>query len=342
MDEFVCLRMIQMNGVDLAQFQFDFDMSFAVFFMNPDGAIYGRYGTRADRPDEADRFVSLEGLAASMEAALALHRNYPGNADVLQGKKGPKPEYARAELYPQLTKYTPKINYENEVAKSCIHCHQIHNAERQELRDAGKSIPDVVLYPYPIPDVVGIRFDPDTRATVAEVAPNSPADLIDLQPGDQMLKANEQPLVSMADFQWVLHHASPGGATIPIKLWRQGKVATLDLVLEDGWRKKTDFTWRVSTWDLRRMVLGGMVLEPDKSAPTGLAVKGAGKYGEHGVARRAGVREGDVILEIAGIHEPSTEAQVIAHLLSTTKKGDSVAVSIRRNGKEMSFTFNAQ
>ena len=61
MNEFVCLRMIQMNGVDLAQF--DYDMSFAVFFMNPDGTIYGRYGTRNARPDEADRDFFLYDLS---------------------------------------------------------------------------------------------------------------------------------------------------------------------------------------------------------------------------------------------------------------------------------------
>ena len=149
MDQFICLRMIQMNGVDLARFQFDYDMSFAVIFMNADGMIYGRFGTRDAKPEEADRDISLEGMRAAMEAVLALHRNYPDNAASLVAKRGPTPRYPTAEQYPKMKEYTPQINYDNEVAKSCIHCHQIHDAERQEFRDAFQPVPPEILYPYP-------------------------------------------------------------------------------------------------------------------------------------------------------------------------------------------------
>jgi hypothetical protein len=44
MEQFVCVRMIQANGMDLSWFQFDYDQTFAVFFMNADKTIYGRFG----------------------------------------------------------------------------------------------------------------------------------------------------------------------------------------------------------------------------------------------------------------------------------------------------------
>lgn len=345
MDEFVCLRIIQMNGVDLSLFQFDYDMSFGVFFLNADETIYGRYGTRSERPENADKDISLSGLKAAMEASLALHRNYPGNQESLLGKRGPEPKHARAELYPQLQKYTPKINYGNEVAKSCIHCHQVHNAERQGLRDAGKLIPDEVLYLYPMPSVIGLELDPATRATVRRVEAGSLASAAGFQAGDNLLTAAGQPLISQADLQWVLQQTSSAGEAIPFTVRRAGNKVELTVMPENGWRKRTDFGWRVSTWDLRRMALGGMVMiENEKAGPgeVGLKVKGVGKYGGHAVARKAGVREGDEIVEISGISGKSTEAEVIAHILETTKTGDPVSLRVRRGSRVVDLEYLSQ
>lgn len=346
MDEFVCLRIIQFNGVDLSLFQFDYDMSFAVFFLNADGTIYGRYGTRNERPEKADSQISMEGMRKAMEASLALHRDYPGNAELLKAKRGPAPEHSRPEQYPQLSKYTPKINYGNQVAKSCIHCHQVHNAERQGLRDAKQPIPDEVLYLYPMPSVVGFSLDPESRATVKSVLSDSPAGKAGLSVGDELLFAAGQPLVSVADFQWVLQNTPGAGGSIPLKVRRAGEVREIPLRLENGWRKRTDFGWRVSTWDLRRMTLGGMVFETDETGvatPLKLSVKGAGRYGAHAVARKAGVREGDRIVSIAGLSgNPATEAEVIAHILETTEKGDSIDVVVKRGEKEIPISFRTQ
>ena len=345
MDEFVCLRMIQMNGVDLVQFQFDYDMSFAVIFMNPDGTIYGRYGTRNSKPEGAENNISIEGMRSALEATLALHKGYPANAELFAAKKGGSPSYPTAEQYPKMKDYTPKINYGNQVAKSCIHCHQIHDAERQMLRDAGKLIPDEILHLYPMPQWVGIELDPKKRASVSKVEPNSPAAAAGVKPGDEILFAGGQPLVSVADFQWVLNATPASGATIPLKARRAGKAEALVLSLVDGWRKKADFTWRVSTWDLRRIALGGMILLPDESGnatPTGIYVKNAGKYGNHAVARKAGARPDDKIVEIAGISGATTEAEVISKILDATKKGEPVTVKVKRGGKLIEYSYKTQ
>jgi len=49
MDQFVCVRLVQANGLDLELFQFDYDLTFSIFFMNGDKTIYGRYGTRSSQ-----------------------------------------------------------------------------------------------------------------------------------------------------------------------------------------------------------------------------------------------------------------------------------------------------
>ena len=54
-DQFVCVRLIQMGGVDLATFQFDPFLSWSVFFMNADKTIYGRFGSAHPQAKRAKR-----------------------------------------------------------------------------------------------------------------------------------------------------------------------------------------------------------------------------------------------------------------------------------------------
>ena len=123
MDQFVSVRMIQMNGVDLKTFQFDYDMTFAVFFMNADKTIYGRYGSRSDIK-EAQREISMESLVEALKGALELHKGYPRNKKTLALKQGLPTRYSVPEDYLLLqTKYTSSLDFNGEVAKSCIHCH---------------------------------------------------------------------------------------------------------------------------------------------------------------------------------------------------------------------------
>ena len=54
MGRFVCVRLVQANAMDLTLFQFDYDLTFAAFFMNADRTIYGRYGSRSARNPSSD------------------------------------------------------------------------------------------------------------------------------------------------------------------------------------------------------------------------------------------------------------------------------------------------
>ena len=94
LDKFVCARQVSTNGLDLDTFQFDTDQSFAVFMLNADGTIYGRFGTRSHRTDWLND-VSLPGLAKAMQGALDLHANYPSNKASLAGKRGKPLEVVR-------------------------------------------------------------------------------------------------------------------------------------------------------------------------------------------------------------------------------------------------------
>ena len=93
--------------MDLSLFQFDFDQTWAVFFLNADRTIYGRYGSRSSR--DAMQDVSIEGFAKAAEAALEVHARYPSNKASLGGKNGPAPRFATPEGYPSLERYTATV-----------------------------------------------------------------------------------------------------------------------------------------------------------------------------------------------------------------------------------------
>ncbi len=187
LEQFVCVRQVSTNGLDLSQFQYDTDQSFAVFMLNADGTVYGRFGTRSHRTEWYGD-VSLPGLAKALQGALDLHADYPNNRSLVEGKRGGKPEVASPEQYPSLKdKFTDALNYEGDVAKSCIHCHQIGDAQRQYYWSQKLPIPQKVLFPYPHPKSIGLILDPKERATVTSVTAGSPAESSGLREGDKIL-----------------------------------------------------------------------------------------------------------------------------------------------------------
>ncbi len=337
--------MIQGNGIDLSLFQFDYDLTFAAFFMNADRTIYGRYGTRPGH-DDPGKNISLQGFIASLEAALKLHGNYPEGKETLLLKSGRESRYPTPERYPSLRKFSPGIDYDGQVARSCIHCHQISTAEHLIHRSSREPFPGKALFAWPMPDVIGLEMHPDHCATIKNVKPASPAQRAGLKAGDEIIALAGQPMLSTADIQWVLHNAGEE-ARVNAVARRGDKKLNLQLILAQGWRRKDDVSWRGSSWDLRRVVLGGMRLKPlpearkRKEGLPGMALHVAhlGQHGEHGAAYRAGLRKGDILFSFDGRDDLLTESSVLAHGLQKRKSGDRITVRILRGKRRLEFKF---
>lgn len=351
MDRFVCVRIVQANGLDLSLFQFDYDLTFAVFFMNADRTIYGRYGSRSSMK-EASKDISLEGLRKALAAALELHGQYPANRDSLRGKTGPKPRFAVPEQFPSLRgRYKSELDYSGMVVQSCIHCHQVRDAERQVFRAARKPVPDEALFPWPMPDAVGLELDPREKANVERVVAGSPADRAGFRPGDEIVVLEGQPVLSIADVQWVLHNAA-ASAKLRASVQRGGRRVELTLALDEGWRRKSDLSWRPTTWNLRRMATGGLVLEEipaeerrgsgRPAASPALRIKHVGQFGAHAVAKRAGFQKGDVIVSFDGRSDLMSESDLLAYALQNRMPGERVSVVVLRNGKRVTLNLPLQ
>jgi hypothetical protein len=352
LEQFVCVRLVSTNGLDLSLFQFDYDQSFAVFFLNADGTIYGRFGTRSHRTQWSGD-VSIEGLARALEGALALHKDYPNNEDELAGKKGMPPAVPSPEKYAVFRgRYESKLNYDAPVVRQCIHCHQIGDARRQMYRERRDSIPEEVLFPYPHPRAVGLILDPHERATVQRVEAATPAGEAGFEKGDVILKLAGQPLLSIADVQWVLQQTDAGGGDVGAEIRRGDRRLDLTLTLEPGWRRRDDISWRATTWELRRIATGGMLLEavPDaersEAGPptTGMALKvrHVGQYPPHDAAKKAGFRAGDVIVALGEHADLVRETDFIDTALREYRIGQMMPVALLRGGKRLVLDLRMQ
>lgn len=352
LDKFVRVRVVGTNGLDLSLFQFDTDQSFTAFLLNADGTIYGRFGTRSHRTEWIGD-VSLEGMAQALEGALELHADFPANKASLAAKRGPKPEIASPELFPELKeKYTSSLNYKGNVVQSCIHCHQIGDAQRDMIRSRRQPIPDQVLFPYPHPKALGMVLNPKERATIAEVTAESLAAEAGFRAEDRIETLAGQPILSMADVQWVLHQTDAAGGSVNALVQRGGKSVPVTLKLPAGWRRLDDIAWRSSSWGLRRMATGGLftvAMTPEERKAAGvpesgmaLLVKHVGQYGPHATAKQAGFQNGDIITEFDGRSDLSREADLLAHGVTQHFPGDTVKVKILRGGQPRQLTLPLQ
>lgn len=321
LDRFVCVRVIQANALDLAAFQFDFGLTWAILFMNPDKTVYGRYGSRSRAEGSED--VSVEGFRKAAEAAIELHRGYPANKASLAGKSGPAPRHPTPRGYPPLREYPPAVVPERGERNNptCLHCHQIQGAEYGIFREAGKPIPDGVLWTWPMPDALGISLDVKERATVKSVAAGSPGAKAGFKAGDEILRLEGQPVISIADVQWVLERAKDGDS-LRAEVRRGDQTETITLALPPGWRRSGDFSWRDATWGAFRPDMNGV------AEGGGIRITYAGP----GIAS-AGFQKDDLIAEVDG-RRFATFSLLLAYVAQERRPGEKMSVTVLRSRAE--------
>ncbi len=352
LDLFVCVRVINANALDLARFQFDYDLSFSAMMFNGDGTVYGRFGSWQHQQDPLDKTTA--GFKKALTAALALHQAWPANRQDLAGKQGAAMPYATPVEFPTLSaKYGSKLDWDGKVVQSCVHCHMIGDAVRTHFRNQPAGLPLEWIYPQPSLAVLGGVLATDDMARVISVIPDTPAAAAGLQPGDHLMSMNHQPLISTADVAWVLHRA-PDAGTLPMVVRRPGGADSLpmDLKLSAGWRRQSDISRRAGTWPMRAMAFGGMQMEDiDDTERTrlGLArdsmalrIRHVGQYGPHAAAKNEGFMAQDILVQVGTLTSRLTESALIGHLLTHQKPGQKLPAQVLRDRVRLSFQLPQQ
>ncbi len=362
LDQFVCVRVVQLAGVSEKVFQFDQNLTWAAFMMNADKTIYGRYGSQLKyigfKQANPPVYFTVSGFKKALTGALELHKGQGpfGNKKALQkalkGKTGPDPLWKTPEEIPWIRNFRGKglgkFSPQRLFAQRCVQCHHSWNGKIFSLRAAKKPIPDRLIWAYPMPNLLGLNLDPDERATVQSVTPNSQAEKGGFKKGDEILTLGGQPMLSIADVQWVLHWAEDG-SKVSAKLLRGGKETKATLMLTKDWRKNRGFLGRVSPFAMRRDLVAftRVALSPGQRTKLGIAkgkmplqtgyVRPAPPAGP--AFAKSGLRRGDVIVALNGLDHLTTPDDFILYLIRETRPGQTVEFKVLRQGKPTTFSF---
>lgn len=338
MERFVCVRAVRMKGKELGLFQFDWDMSWAVMFLNADRTVYGRYGTRTGTPQGPEERASVAGLCAALEGALEVHAAYPANKASLREKTGPGFSGRDVEDLPY---FRGRVQ---DTPRSCIHCHQVWEGVRDEWRAAKKELTDEQLYVWPVPDRLGLVLEADERATVRTVEKGSAAELAGFRETDRILAMDGQPILSQADVQWVLHRAkTPGAVTVEVQR-AGGEKEFLSLALAKGWRRGTDLSWRASSFVLRMRFRCDDLTDAER-AKLGLGTDVLALRVRHtdpkGEAARQGLKAGEVIVQVDDRKERMSETDFLAYVNQERRRGEKVVLQVMEGKKRRRHELKA-
>ena len=284
---------------------------------------------------------------------LALHAEYPKNKAELAAKRGPAPEFPTAREVPaccgastvRTLDYSGNVVQELHPLPSGGRCSapMVPRPSRTVPAESALSLPTPkVAWPDPGSERAGVRCACRTGFAGEQSG---------FRPG-RAARLDGQPLLSIADMQWVLHQASPEGASIKADVRRGSRNVQLSLTLAKGWRQRDDISWRASSWGFRRMVTGGMLLvntPPEQRKTLGLSesamalsVEHLGEFSPHDIAKRAGFRKGDILTSFDGKTSLTRESDLMAYALTQCQPDARVPVTVLRAGTKLAMDLPMQ
>ncbi len=307
------VRLTRIDGLDLSLFEFDYDLTMMIFFMDAQENMYARYGGRDAK--SADARQSLDGLRYTMQSVLAMHQIkekefVPRTKEALKSARG--------------------------GGGGCMHCHHVRERLNDELKRQGKWTRDM-FYRYPLPENVGIELDVQRSNIVKRVEEKSPAHASGLKSGDLVKRLNGMPIHSFGDAQFALDHA-PSIGVIDIA-WRRGdQLLHGKLALTAGWRK-SEVLWRPAVqWFIPTARISGTDLDTDERKALGFTDKQLAFRQRDAIAKQArdaGILPGDIIF---GVDDRKLDMDVngFQHYIQRNYfAGDRVIVNLLRDGKRM-------
>ena len=333
--DFVCVRLGQMNQVDLARFEFDYDTTWTSFFLDADLNVYSRYGGRDERV--ADARMSRESLLHTMSEVLRVH------ARIRQSQPVDVPGLLRAEMQPVTAKSTTpeEIPLLKDNHEGCVHCHQVQEYRLLQAYQDGQ-FERRMLFGYPLPERLGLQLSRKSGHEVERLTPDSSATVAGLKPNDIIRRLNGIPIRSEYDIRWALHRAAgdqPISVVVDRKMGDLHSSINLSLIPRGSWRQ-SELGWRKSLrsvplqlgflgYSLGRDAVQQLGFPEDKSLVKVISLR------PPGLGKNLQLQKGDLITAVGGQTGFQTFEQFKSKLLELYQPGDLVEVEILRDGKSM-------
>jgi len=291
----VCVRITNINDVDLSWLTFDFDLTMAFVIASPDGTVHHRYGGRDDVSP-----MNLETLIDVMREGAETHREY---------LRSPSPPPATPPL--RIRELVAKdLTGQMRTTNGCYHCHHVREAV-QYAATRRRAWDPSQYWIYPTAERFGVVLDQRRQNQVQQVRAGSPAMKAGITIGDRLHSLGGKRVLTKYDVQFVLDALTGGPVALPFALDRDGRSITGTLALAGGWKVSDphEYDWRVNnvyTEHMRKYLPApGVVGERlTGSALTAIGLPADGfalrvkntNYGTH----LSGIRRGDIILGIGG------------------------------------------
>lgn len=332
MEQYVLLRIMTLDGIDLNLFEFDRHNALYFFMINADEHIYMRYGGRD--AESATSYLDFESLELALDLGLEQHRRYQAGDFIPQPKKAP--------LYPKEIQTLKTEVIDN---NRCVECHLVGDFRITEKETAGELVKAKHMYQSPDIKTIGIHLDvpkglevKETHLAVADAG---------MQPGDLITHLNNHPIFTFGDLQFEYNKVERTATEIMLTVQRGELSEELLVKLPDQWWH-TDLTHRY--WSIDPLVFfEAERLSEEEKIQLEVPVEGfASRVSEVDInALLEGahdLEEGDIILAVNGVKKNLLTQDVVTHIKLMHEAGSSMDLEVIRSGarQKMPLTTKRQ
>jgi hypothetical protein len=323
LSQYVCVRVVRMDDVNVGLFERDWNNAIYFFMLNEEEQIYMRYGGRDSA--SPDTYNNLDSLEIALKQGLTLHQKFL--AGEWKAPERPKPLYPRE--MPLLVERTFSRH-------ACVECHLIGDFQNIQREQDGAL--DKLTHLYHSPDIktIGIYLDV-TKGLVVKEAKGA-VEAAGVKPGDRIATWDGTPVWTFGDVQYRYDKVDRRAKELHIGVERDGKALELAVALPPRWWW-TDLTFRQSSVDPRTDFSDRPLTDEEKSK-LGLKADGFASQVKY-VAEFAKIRGahdlkvGDIIVSVDGVERDEFANTADLFIKLRKKAGDAATLDVIRDGKRL-------
>ena len=318
LQQYVCVRLISLKGIDVGLFDFDRHNALYYFIMNADEEIYLRYGGRDSR--SAMAYLNLRSLELALEKGLELH------ADPDWTPVDRRPEKLVPRDIPLLADRTIRRN-------ACVECHLIADYRTIALEKTGELNRQRDLHVSPDIRKIGLELDVPRGLVIGRAT--GAAKTAGVQVGDTIRALNGKPVHTFGDLQYRYGKVNRMARSIDLSIVRAGREKRVTLGLPQFW-------WLTETgyryWTVEAVLpFASTPLSDDEKKKRSLPREGFASritdIDSFDDSAEPSLEKGDLLLAVNDVETDELAKTVDLHVRLRYSSGTRVKLLVERNGK---------